>query len=43
MSSCKDIDLNREVALLEADLSLQFNLGFADSFVLGCAHTERLI
>ncbi len=35
------VELNREIALLAADLSIEHNLGMADSIVLACSQYFR--
>ena len=35
-SMCYESHLNREIALLAADISIEYDIGMADSLVLGC-------
>ncbi|WP_413943456.1 type II toxin-antitoxin system VapC family toxin [Bdellovibrio sp. HCB-162] len=37
LSKYKSMEINRDIALLAGDLSLEFDLGMADSMVLACA------
>lgn len=41
LSKYKTIDINRDVALLAGDISLEYDLGMADSLVLACARLYR--
>jgi predicted nucleic acid-binding protein len=45
LSNFELVDLNREIALLAADLSIEHNMGMADSIVLACARyfKEKLV
>lgn len=38
----KILELNRDIALLAADLSIEYNLGMADSVVLACARMHKV-
>lgn len=42
MSSYQVLEINREIALQAADLSIEHNLGFVDSLVLASAMTEKV-
>lgn len=42
MSKHLVLPMTREIALLSADLSLEYNLGFSDSIVLASAYSEKV-
>ncbi|MGE0633252.1 MAG: type II toxin-antitoxin system VapC family toxin [Pseudobdellovibrionaceae bacterium] len=42
LSKYKTIEITRDIALLAADLSLEQNLGMADSLVLACANANKV-